>query len=77
MNHVLAGLQIIAKYDANFETSILHDFLIVGVVSNIDAYDNNRYKNLLEIEMSKEDVDALIELKWIWDQVFKSWKVCV
>lgn len=51
MNKVLAGLQIIAKYDEDFDTCAEHDELYAGV----------------GIEMSDEDQKAMNEIGWRWD----------
>jgi len=48
MNKVLAGLQIIAKYDEDFEVHAGHDEILAGP----------------GIEISKEDTEKMKELGW-------------
>ena len=52
MNKVLAGLQIIATYDEDFELCAEHDEVFAGV----------------GIEMSEEDQKKMEDLDWSWDE---------
>lgn len=51
MNRVLAGLQIIAGYDEDFELCAAHDEVFAGV----------------GIEMSEFDQKRMEDLDWSWD----------
>lgn len=51
MNPILKGLQIIAKYDPQFEMCAEHDQIWAGV----------------GIEVSEEDSNRLIQLRWFTD----------
>lgn len=52
MNQILAGLQIIAKYDEDFNMCAEHDQIFAGV----------------DIEMSEEDQKVMKELGWFWSE---------
>lgn len=51
MNKVLAGLQIIAKYDEDFELCAEHDEVFAGH----------------GVEMNEEDQKVMDDLGWSWD----------
>lgn len=52
MNKILAGLQIIAKYDEDFDTGAEHDEFFAGY----------------GIEMNEEDKKKMKELGWRWNE---------
>lgn len=62
MNKVLAGLQIIAKYDEDFDICAEHDEIHAGIgIKTIPS------------AMSEEDRNTMEEHGWRWDG--ESWSV--
>ena len=61
MNNILAGLQIIAKYDEDFEISCAdHDIIHANVRSGDQV-------------LSDEDFSKMYDLDWMWDDEFPCW----
>jgi hypothetical protein len=52
MNKILAGMQIIAKYDEDFCTDAQHDQIWAGP----------------GVDMNEEDTQAMLSLGWFWDE---------
>lgn len=61
MNNVLAGMQIIARYDEDFEICAEHDTIYAG--AGIKT---------LPMAMTEEDRNAMEKFGWEWDG--ESWR---